>query len=476
MDKFNRNRLTFINFGLIFEKALHLKAVKTLTVNFFKIKSSYSNLIAVRLIKKNKSKFMNFDRLKEKLEILADAAKYDVSCSSSGGSRKNKNGGLGDSSASGICHTYTEDGRCVSLLKILLTNHCIYDCAYCVSRSSNDIKRAAFTVEEVVDLTINFYRRNYIEGLFLSSGIFKNADTTMERLVRVAKKLRLEENFNGYIHLKSIPGASDELMQEAALYADRLSINLEIPTESGLKLLAPEKNREDMLNPMKYIQNGISQYKDERKIFRKVPKFAPAGQSTQMIVGATNENDLQIIKVADHFYKNYSLKRVYYSGYVPVLEDKRLPSLTTEVPMLRENRLYQSDWLMRFYGFKAEEILDPSMPFLDLEIDPKLSWALRHLDQFPVNLQTAEYQMILRIPGIGVKTAKKILSARRFQVLNIDHLKKLGAAVNRAKYFIDFNAGNIHLRHLTDINLRKLLIGGSQSKFQNQFSQQLTLF
>ena len=476
MDKFNRNRLTFINFGLIFEKALHLKAVKTLTVNFFKIKSSYSNLIAVRLIKKNKSKFMNFDRLKEKLEILADAAKYDVSCSSSGGSRKNKNGGLGDSSASGICHTYTEDGRCVSLLKILLTNHCIYDCAYCVSRSSNDIKRAAFTVEEVVDLTINFYRRNYIEGLFLSSGIFKNADTTMERLVRVAKKLRLEENFNGYIHLKSIPGASDELMQEAALYADRLSINLEIPTESGLKLLAPEKNREDMLNPMKYIQKGISQYKDERKIFRKVPKFAPAGQSTQMIVGATNENDLQIIKVADHFYKNYSLKRVYYSGYVPVLEDKRLPSLTTEVPMLRENRLYQSDWLMRFYGFKAEEILDPSMPFLDLEIDPKLSWALRHLDQFPVNLQTAEYQMILRIPGIGVKTAKKILSARRFQVLNIDHLKKLGAAVNRAKYFIDFNAGNIHLRHLTDINLRKLLIGGSQSKFQNQFSQQLTLF
>ncbi|PQA98185.1 putative DNA modification/repair radical SAM protein [Chryseobacterium piscicola] len=418
---------------------------------------------------------MNFDRLKEKLEILADAAKYDVSCSSSGGSRKN-NGGLGDSSASGICHTYTEDGRCVSLLKVLLTNHCIYDCAYCVSRSSNDIKRAAFTVEEVVDLTINFYRRNYIEGLFLSSGIFKNADTTMERLVRVAKKLRVEENFNGYIHLKSIPGASDILMQEAALYADRLSINIEIPTESGLKLLAPEKNREDMLNPMKYIQSGITQYKEEKKIFRKVPKFAPAGQSTQMIVGATNENDLQIIKVADHFYKNYSLKRVYYSGYVPVLEDNRLPALTTAVPMLRENRLYQSDWLMRFYGFKADEILDPNMPFLDLEVDPKLSWALRHLDQFPINLQSADYQMILRIPGIGVKTAKKIVSARRFQVLTIDHLKKLGAAVNRAKYFIDFNAGNVFLRHLTDLNLKKLLIGGSNSKFQDQFSQQLTLF
>ena len=418
---------------------------------------------------------MNFDRTKEKLEILADAAKYDVSCSSSGGKRKN-NGGLGDSSASGICHTYTEDGRCVSLLKILLTNHCIYDCIYCVSRKSNDIKRAAFTVEEVVDLTISFYRRNYIEGLFLSSGIFKDADTTMERLVRVAKKLRNEHNFNGYIHLKSIPGASDILMQEAALYADRLSVNLEIPTESGLKLLAPDKNREDMLQPMRIVQKGIQQYKDEKKIIKSVPKFAPAGQSTQMIVGATNENDLQIIKVADHFYKNYGMKRVYYSGYIPVTSDNRLPAITAEVPVLRENRLYQSDWLMRFYGFKADEILDSNMPFLDLEVDPKLSWALRHLDQFPVNLQTADYKMILRIPGIGVKTAMKIVSSRRFQVLNIDNLKKLGAAVNRAKYFIDFSYGNPFLKHLTDLNLRKLIIGGSQSKFQNQFSQQLTLF
>ena len=418
---------------------------------------------------------MNFDRIKEKLEILADAAKYDVSCSSSGGKRKN-DGGLGDSSASGICHTYTEDGRCVSLLKILLTNHCIYDCIYCVSRKSNDIKRAAFTVEEVVDLTISFYRRNYIEGLFLSSGIFKDADTTMERLVRVAKKLRNEHNFNGYIHLKSIPGASDILMQEAALYADRLSVNLEIPTESGLKLLAPDKNREDMLQPMRIVQKGIQQYKDEKKIIKSVPKFAPAGQSTQMIVGATNENDLQIIKVADHFYQNYGMKRVYYSGYIPVTSDNRLPAITAEVPVLRENRLYQSDWLMRFYGFKADEILDSNMPFLDLEVDPKLSWALRHLDQFPVNLQTADYKMILRIQGIGVKTAMKIVSSRRFQVLNIDNLKKLGAAVNRAKYFIDFSYGNPFLKHLTDLNLSKLIIGGSQSKFQNQFSQQLTLF
>lgn len=454
VDNFHEKRLTFINFGTKFEQYLNTNPIQN--VSYFKN--------------------MNFNRLKEKLEILANAAKYDVSCSSSGGTRKNKKGALGDSSISGICHTYTEDGRCVSLLKILLTNHCIYDCAYCVSRSSNDIKRAAFTVEEVVDLTINFYRRNYIEGLFLSSGIFKNADTTMERLVRVAKKLRLEENFNGYIHLKSIPGASDELMQEAALYADRLSVNLEIPTESGLKLLAPEKNRQDMISPMRYIQKGISQYEDEKKSLKRVPKFAPAGQSTQMIVGATHENDLQIIRVADHFYKNFNLKRVYYSGYVPVLEDKRLPSLTTEVPMLRENRLYQSDWLMRFYGFKAEEILDPDIPFLDLEVDPKLSWALRHLDQFPVNIQIADYQMILRIPGIGVKTAQKIISARRFQVLHLDHLKKLGAAVNRAKYFIDFNTGNAYLKYLTDKNFRKLLTGGSSSKFQNQFSQQLSLF
>ena len=431
------------------------------------LKFSYVNIIL--------NTQMNFDRIKEKLEILADAAKYDVSCSSSGGKRKN-NGGLGDSSASGICHTYTEDGRCVSLLKILLTNHCIYDCIYCVSRKSNDIKRAAFTVEEVVDLTISFYRRNYIEGLFLSSGIFKDADTTMERLVRVAKKLRTEHQFNGYIHLKSIPGASDDLMNEAALYADRLSVNLEIPTESGLKLLAPDKNREDMLQPMRIVQKGIQQYKDEKKIIRSTPKFAPAGQSTQMIVGATNENDLQIIKVADHFYKNYGMKRVYYSGYIPVTVDNRLPAITAEVPVLRENRLYQSDWLMRFYGFKADEILDSGMPFLDLEVDPKLSWALRNLDQFPVNLQTADYKMILRIPGIGVKTAQKIVSARQFQVLTIDHLKKLGAAVNRAKYFIDFTYGNPFLKHLTDLNLRKLILSGSQSKFQNQFSQQLTLF
>lgn len=418
---------------------------------------------------------MNFERIQEKLEILADAAKYDVSCSSSGGNRKNK-GGLGNSHASGICHTYTEDGRCVSLLKILLTNHCIYDCAYCVSRKTNDVKRAAFTVEEVVDLTINFYRRNYIEGLFLSSGIFKDSDTTMERLVRVAKKLRLEHNFNGYIHLKSIPGASDELMKEAGLYADRLSINIEIPTEKGLKLLAPDKSHSEMLKPMSLVKNELILYKEEKKLFRKVPKFAPAGQSTQMIVGATDETDLKIIKVANHFYQNFNMKRVYYSGYVPVLEDSRLPSIFSQVPMQRENRLYQADWLMRFYGFEANEILDPSNPFLDLEIDPKLAWALRNREKFPVNINTAPKEMILRIPGVGTKSTAKILMARRFQKLNLEHLKKMGVAVNRAKYFVEFESTNIFNRFIDEQHFRKIILSGMKSKYQNPFSQQLSLF
>lgn len=418
---------------------------------------------------------MNYDKLKDKLEILADAAKYDVSCSSSGGNRKNSNKGLGDSSASGICHTYTEDGRCVSLLKILLTNFCIYDCAYCVTRKSNDIQRAAFTVEEVVDLTINFYRRNYIEGLFLSSGIFKNADYTMERLVRVAKKLRLEHKFNGYIHLKSIPGASDELMREAGLYADRLSMNLEIPTESGLKLLAPDKNHQDMINPMKFVKNELIQYKEEKKKFKSTPKFAPAGQSTQVIVGATQENDFQIIQVADHFYNNFNLKRVYYSGYVPISNDARLPAIGAQVPLVRENRLYQADWLMRFYGFKANEILAKDNPFLDLEVDPKMGWALRNITQFPVIIQNAPLEMILRVPGIGVKSAHKIIHARRFQNLTLEHLKKIGVSINRARYFISVSNENAHLKFLNALNLKEIILTDMKSKFEKPFSNQTSL-
>lgn len=420
-------------------------------------------------------KNLNYERVKEKLEILADAAKYDVSCSSSGGNRKNTSKGLGDSSATGICHTYTEDGRCVSLLKILLTNFCIYDCAYCVTRISNDIQRAAFTVDEVVDLTMSFYRRNYIEGLFLSSGIFKNADYTMERLVLVAKKLRLEHNFSGYIHLKSIPDASDELMREAGLYADRLSMNLEIPTESGLKLLAPDKSHQQMIKPMDFVKNEILIYKDEKKTIKSTPKFAPAGQSTQVIVGATPETDLQIIKVADHFYKNFNLKRVYYSGYVPVSNDARLPALGSQVPLVRENRLYQADWLMRFYGFKANEILEQSNPFLDLEVDPKMSWALRNVDKFPVMIQTAPLEMILRVPGIGVKSAYKIIQARRFKNLTLEHIKKIGVSTNRAKYFITVANANRSLDFLDAVNLKDIILKDTRSKFENPFSNQLSL-
>ncbi|PST85118.1 putative DNA modification/repair radical SAM protein [Pedobacter yulinensis] len=416
------------------------------------------------------------DRIREKLNILADAAKYDVSCSSSGGTRKNDNGGLGNSHASGICHTYTEDGRCVSLLKILLTNHCIFDCAFCVSRKSNDIKRAAFTVQEVVSLTMNFYRRNYIEGLFLSSGIFKNADFTMERLLLVVKKLRLEERFNGYIHLKTIPGADPALLQEAGLYADRMSINLEMPTEASLKLLAPEKSHEDVKKPLALIQAGISQFSDERRLIKATPKFVPAGQSTQMVVGATPDSDKDIMFTANSFYKNYGLKRVYYSGYIPISHDSRMPVIGTKPPLLRENRLYQADWLMRFYGFDVAEIVNDQFPHLDEELDPKLSWALRNLEHFPVDINTAPYRMIVRVPGIGVASAQKIVQARKSGKLHVFQLKKIGIAYNKARYFIrcadspqvfgDFHASQI----------KGYVLASGRSKYMRQAANQLNLF
>ena len=418
---------------------------------------------------------MNVDRITEKLNILADAAKYDVSCASSGSKRKNENKGLGNAS-NGICHSYTEDGRCVSLLKILLTNHCIFDCAYCVSRKSNDIKRAAFTVQEVIDLTINFYRRNYIEGLFLSSGIFKDADYTMERLVQGAKKLRTENNFNGYIHLKTIPGASDELMREAGLYADRLSVNLEMPTEAGLKLLAPDKKRQDMIDPMSFLKKEIIQRTEEKKLFKKAPLFAPAGQSTQVIIGATPENDSEILQTANHYYKNFNLKRVYYSGYVPVLADKRLPGLNTAVPMVRENRLYQADWLMRFYGFKVNEIVNTEQPLLDLDIDPKLGWAIRNMHAFPVDINIADIQMILRVPGVGLLSAQKIISARKFGRLNWEQLKAIGVALNRAKYFITCKSNSFEKRDLTGTKIKQFILAESQSKYLKNQQNQLSIF
>ncbi len=419
---------------------------------------------------------MNFERIKEKLNILADAAKYDVSCSSSGSKRTNKNKGIGDSSGMGICHTYTEDGRCVSLLKILLTNHCIFDCAYCVTRKSNDIKRAAFKIQEVVDLTINFYRRNYIEGLFLSSGIFKNADYTMERLVAVAKKLREEENFNGYIHLKSIPGASDELMREAGLYADRLSVNIEIPSVKGLKLLAPDKNREDFIKPMEKVKNEIIQYKSEKKLIKSTPIYAPAGQSTQMIVGASGETDAEIMYTSAQFYKNFNLKRVYYSGYIPISYDDRLPSIGTEVPVLRENRLYQTDWLLRFYGFDVREILNKEHPNLDTDIDPKLSWALRNLQYFPVDVNKADKRMLARIPGLGMKSVYKIMNARKFRKLNWEHLSAIGLALNRAKYFMVCDSRNFETKDRTAAQIKGLILQESKSKFSKTYSNQLNLF
>jgi putative DNA modification/repair radical SAM protein len=409
------------------------------------------------------------ERIREKLNILADAAKYDVSCSSSGGNRKNDNKGLGDSHASGICHTYTEDGRCVSLLKILLTNHCIFDCAYCVSRKSNDIERAAFTVEEVVELTMNFYRRNYIEGLFLSSGIFKNADFTMERLVRVVKKLR-------YIHLKTIPGASDELIREAGMYADRMSINLEMPTESGLKLLAPDKSHQDVIKPLGFVQNQIVQFKEERKLIRSVPKFVPAGQSTQMVIGATPETDKDIMHTADAFYRNFSLKRVYYSGYIPISNDSRMPVLGTQPPLIRENRLYQTDWLMRFYGFHVNELLNDANPHLDIDIDPKLSWALRNMQHFPVDINVAAYKVILRVPGIGVGSAKKIVQARKFGKLRIDQLQKIGVAYNRAKHFIKCADSPYQLKDYQGTQIKSFILAESQSKYIKHDTSQLILF
>ena len=419
---------------------------------------------------------MNFERIKEKLAILADAAKYDVSCSSSGSNRKGVKGDLGNTSAFGICHSFTEDGRCISLLKILLTNHCIYDCVYCVSRRSNDIKRAAFTVEEIVDLTINFYRRNYIEGLFLSSGVFKDPNTTMERLVRVAKKLRLEERFNGYIHLKTIPGASDELIREAGLYADRLSINLEIPTKKGLKLLAPEKDHKQMLSNVEFVKNELAISTIETQKYKHAPKFAPAGQTTQMIIGATNETDQKIIHVADYMYQKLDLKRVYYSGYVPVLQDSRLPSLQSQVPVVRENRLYQADWLMRYYGFAPNEIVDDRQPFLDLEIDPKLAWALRNSHLFPIDINQAPREMLLRIPGVGVRSVQKILMARKFQTLSYYDLKKMGVTLSRAKYFITCSGATPLAGTIDPLRLRGLLLGQSHSKHKQLFTGQLSLF
>ena len=363
--------------------------------------------------------------LKEKLTILADSAKYDVSCSSSGSTRKNE-GGIGNAAFSGICHSFATDGRCISLLKILMTNCCIFDCKYCINRKSNNVKRTIFTPEEICELTMNFYRRNYIEGLFLSSGIVKSPDYTMELLIKTIKMLRYKYHFHGYIHCKAIPGANEYLLKELGGLVDRLSANIELPTENGLKLLAPNKEENKVTKIMSYVKENQSKF------------YVPAGQSTQMIIGATKETDLDIMTKSEALYKSYALKRVFYSAYIPVNKDKLLPMLKTP-PLVRENRLYQADWLLRFYGFRVKDLLDEDNPNFNILMDPKANWALRHLNEFPKEINTVSYYDLLKVPGIGIKTAKRIIACRKNFKITFNDLKKLGVVMKRAKYFITCN-------------------------------------
>ena len=385
--------------------------------------------------------------ISEKLRILSDAAKYDVSCSSSGSTRKNTPDGIGTAAKSGICHTFSADGRCISLLKILLTNYCVYDCQYCINRSSNDVERAAFTPLEIADLTIEFYKRNYIEGLFLSSAVIKNPDHTMELIIETISILRYRYKFNGYIHAKTIPGASSELVEKLGLMVDRLSVNIELPSSESLKTFAPQKTKENILKPMTQIRQSIAQSRNEIALYRHAPSFAPAGQSTQIIIGASPESDRTILTLSQNLYDHFKLKRVFFSAYVPLGKNPLLP--TTAPPLLREHRLYQADWLLRFYKFRADELLSDENPNFSTLIDPKCEWALRHMELFPVEINTAPYEVILRIPGIGVRSAQKIIKARRYTHLSFEDLKKMRISLKRAKYFITVNGktfDNMHIR------------------------------
>ena len=414
----------------------------------------------------------------EKLTILTDAAKYDAACTSSGGNRAAKKGYIGNTSTSvaGCCHTFSADGRCVSLLKVLLTNRCVYDCKYCVNRRSNDTRRAAFTPEELADLTISFYRRNYIEGLFLSSGVFRSPDYTTELMIRTLRLLRETYRFNGYIHAKAIPGTAPELVEQLGLLADRLSVNIELPSEAGLKTLAPDKTKSAILTPMRQIQARNFQNKEELIKYRHAPKFAPAGQSTQLIVGATPDSDFHILRLTQGLYDRYHLKRVFYSAYVPVMEHALLPAKDVKPPLLREHRLYQADWLLRFYGFRAEELLDEQHRDFDTRVDPKCSWALAHLEFFPVEVNTADYETLLRIPGVGVISAKRILSARRAGRLRIDDLPKLGVVMKRAQYFLTASGKIPDGLRFTPDSLLRSLIAAERPQLPQQEMVQLSLF
>lgn len=372
----------------------------------------------------------------EKLTILTDAAKYDAACTSSGVDRPNVPGQLGNAVSYGLCHSFAADGRCISLLKVLFTNSCIYNCKYCVNRCSNDTPRAAFTPRELAELTIAFYRRNYIEGLFLSSGILRSPDYTCEQLIETLRLLRQEYHFGGYIHVKAIPGADSALITRLGLLADRMSVNIELPSESGLQKLAPNKTKSSILKPMGLISGQIAENKRDLALYKHAPAFAPAGQSTQMIIGATPDSDLQILRLTEGLYKKYKLKRVFFSAYVPVSDSALLPPMGTKPPLLREHRLYQADWLLRFYGFSASEILDDASPSFDPLLDPKCCWAIRHMELFPIDVNRAEYALLLRVPGIGVKSAKRIITARRESSLSFEGLKRLGVVLKRAQYFI----------------------------------------
>ena len=409
--------------------------------------------------------------IEEKLRILSNAAKYDVSCSSSGSSRKNSINGLGNAAINGICHSWSADGRCISLLKILMTNYCIYDCKYCINRKDNDIERAILSPDEIVKLTINFYRRNYIEGLFLSSGIIKSADYTMELMIAVAKKLRLEEKFNGYIHMKVIPGASRQLINEIGLYVDRVSVNIEFAENTALKLLAPDKKATDISTSMGLIRKNMIENMEDKKIFKSTPSFIPAGQTTQMIIGASGESDYAILARSENLYKDFDLKRVYYSGYVPVNKSGILVSTEQAVPMIREHRLYQADWLLRFYDFKADEILDEKDPFVDPLLDPKTNWAIKNSHFFPIEINKASYKDLLRVPGIGVTSAKRIVMTRKYSTIRYEHLKKLGVVIKRAKYFITVNGEFLGFKKENPELLRNALM-----EKEKMVTEQLRLF
>jgi putative DNA modification/repair radical SAM protein len=418
--------------------------------------------------------------IEQKLKILSAAAKYDVACTSSGVERKGKRGYVGNAESGGICHSFSSDGRCISLLKILFTNQCIHDCKYCINRCSNDVVRTAFTPDEVCALTMEFYRRNYIEGLFLSSGILYNPDYTMELLYRTIWKLRNEHRFRGYIHVKAIPGADPALIEKVGFLTDRMSVNLELPTADGLKKLCPGKSREKILRPMRQIQTGISENKNELTLYRSAPSFVPAGQSTQMIVGATPENDFQMLSVAEALYQRFGLKRVFYSAFVPVVPDKSLPVPAGGPPLLREHRLYQADWLLRFYGFEAGELLTEERPNFNVLLDPKCDWAVRHLERFPIEVMTADYPSLLRVPGLGVRSAKRIIMARRTGRLEFADLKKFGVVLKRAAYFLTCQGKMMAPVRLEENYITSRLIGEERKKtceFENASSfRQLSLF